>query len=115
MAISAVFPAGVVAVTLKPSYQWDRGQTLEIHVNKLTPRVEVHYSYPGLDEAIACTCTVADGVATAPIPDRCFEQSQPITAWVYVISTAQGKTIKKITIPIIKRTMPPRTVLEVSV
>ena len=115
MAITAVFPAGVVSVTLKPSYQWDRGQTLEIHVSKLTPRVEVHYSYPGLDEAIACTCTVSEGVAIAPIPDACFEQPHPITAWVYVMSPAQGKTIKKITIPIIERTMPPRKALEVSV
>ena len=115
MAITAVFPVGVVSLTLPPSYQWDRGQTLEIHVNKLTPRVEVHYSYPGLDEAIACTCMVSDGVATVPIPDECFEQPQSITAWVYVMSPAQGKTIKKITIPIIKRTMPPRKALEVSV
>ena len=115
MAIKAVFPVGVASVTLKPLYQWDRGHTLEIHVSHTAPRVAVHFSYPGIDEAIACTCAISDGVATAPIPDVCFEQSQPITAWVYVMSATHGKTTKKITIPIIQRTRPPRKALEVSV
>ena len=115
MAITAIFPVGIVSVTLKPLYQWDRGHTLEIHMSEIAPRVEVHYSYPGIDEAIACTCTIADGVARSSIPDVCFEQSQPITAWVCVVSSTQGRTLKKITIPVIQRTMPPRKALEVNV
>lgn len=113
MAISAVFPTGVVVITLPPLYQWDKGHTLRIHVNPQYPCIEVHFSYSGLKEAITCTCTVTGDVATVSVPDSCFEQTETVTAWVFAKDEDSGKTTKTIRIPIIPRAKPPKEVLEV--
>lgn len=113
MAITAVFPAGVVAITLNPLYQWDRGHTLHINVNQKYPCVEVHFSHSGLTEALTCTCAVSGDMAVVSIPDSCLEQTDTVTAWVFAKDEDSGKTTKTIRIPIIPRAKPPKEVLEV--
>ena len=109
MAIKAVFPAGTTTVKVDALHQWDYGQTLEIESADLPSIVEVHFACPDMNEAIVHNCSVADGVATVAIPNRCLEQSSNITAWVYEISGNTGSTTKTIVIPVVARTRPSRS------
>lgn len=104
--ITAIFPTGVNEITVSGLHQWDYGQELEIHASELPAIVEVHFSCPGMSEAVVRTCSTADGVVSARIPDICTEQTRPITAWVYEIEGTSGRTTKKITLPVIARTRP---------
>lgn len=113
MAIQVVFPTNTVSVTLDPLYQWDKGHTLSIVISEVPTRAEVHFTYPEIDDVLARPCTISGGIASVQIPDECFEQPKNITAWFYEMGTANGKTTRVITIPIIPRTRPPKTVLEV--
>lgn len=111
MAIKADFLAGQTEKRVSPLYQWDYGQTLEIESPDLsnTTLLEVHFACPQMKEAIVHVCSFMNGVATVPIPDRCLEQSDLITAWVYEIEGTTGATTKVVYIPVVARTRPPRT------
>lgn len=106
MTIKALFPSGIVAITTDNVYQWDYGQVLEIESSDLPTLIEVHFAYQGLSEAIVRSCSVSNKVGTVTIPNQCLEQTAPIMAWVYEINGTLGRTIKKITIPIMARTRP---------
>jgi hypothetical protein len=63
-----------------------------------------------MTEAVVRTCeTLTSNSAVVTIPDRCLEQTTPITAWVFVIDGVTGTTTKKITLPIEVRTRPSAT------
>lgn len=106
MTIKALFPSGISAITTDNVYQWDYGQVLEIESGDLPTLIEVHFAYQGLSEAVVRSCSVSNKVGTVTIPNQCLEQSSPIMAWVYEINGTLGRTIKKITIPIMARTRP---------
>mgnify|MGYP007081727277 CR=1 FL=1 len=106
MSIIATFPDGLDHVTVNGLHQWDWGQKLEIRDATLPALVEVHFACPGMTDAVVRSCAVVKGVATAAIPDRCIEQSAPITAWVVAIGETSGETIRTITLPVIARTRP---------
>jgi hypothetical protein len=59
-----------------------------------------------MDEAIVRVGSAAGGVVTVAIPDRCLEQSSPITAWVYEVGENYGQTLKTLTLNIMTRTRP---------
>ena len=110
MAIKALFPSGKDTITVSGLHQWDYGRTLEIEIAELGDEIaEVHFSHPGLAEAIVRPCTFAMGVGNVTIPDSCLEQSNTITAWVYRIDGTLGYTYKTISLPIISRTRPSAT------
>lgn len=109
MIIKAEFTAGVTEKRVSPLYQWDYGQTLEIESPDLSAIVEVHFACPEMKEAIVHACSVVNNVASVRIPDRCLEQSNTITAWVYEIEGTAGATTKVVYIPVVARTRPPRT------
>jgi hypothetical protein len=103
----ATFPPGLAEITVNGLHQWDRGRQLEIHSAELPAVIEVHFACAGMDEAVVRSCSAAGGVAVALIPDRCLEQSAPITAWIYEIDgSTSGMTTKKITLPVEARTRP---------
>lgn len=107
MPIIATFTAGATQVNVNGLHQWDYGQTLEIHDGTLPSGVcEVHFSCEGMTEAVVRSCSVVGGVLSAVIPDRCLEQSSPITAWVYEIGATSGRTSRVVVLPIIARTRP---------
>lgn len=106
MNLRAIFPAGVTAITVNGLHQWDYGRTLEIAADDLPALVEVHFACPGMNEAAVRVCSTANGTASAVIPDRCLEQTAPITAWVFIIDDAAGYTVKTITLPVIPRVKP---------
>ncbi len=109
MPIKAIFANGQTEITVNGLHQWDYGQTLEIYSENLPTVVEVHFACVGMEEAVVRACETSTGKAVATIPDRCLEQTTPITAWVFEISGTNGSigtTTKKITLPIEARTRP---------
>ena len=109
MAIKALFPEGATSITLDSLYQWDYGQELEIEAAGLPSLIEVHFACNGMNEAVVHTCSSVNNIATVAIPDRCLEQPNEITAWVYEIDGTAGRTIYSIYIPITARTRPARS------
>jgi hypothetical protein len=109
MAIKVTFSQGQTEAKASVLHQWDYGQQLEIEAPDLPTAFEVHFACQGMNEAIIHSCTAVGGVATVAIPNRCLEQSNYATAWVYEIYGSSGTTIKTITIPIISRTRPSRS------
>lgn len=107
MAVKVVFPTNTSSITVAGLYQWDYGQTLEIECSEIGSEiVEVHFACTGMTEAIVRPCTFSGGVGTVIIPDRCLEQTSPITAWIYKVDSTAGHTIKTITLPLTARTRP---------
>jgi hypothetical protein len=106
MVIKARFTEGVTSVTTKSLYQWDYGQKLEIESADLPAMFEVHFACQGMKEAAVVPCSATDGVGVVTIPNKCLEQSSPITAWVYEIYGETGSTTKVINIPVVQRVRP---------
>lgn len=104
--IIATFPKGVTAMTVNGLHQWDYGQQLQVSAEGLPALVEVHFACPGMAEAIVRTCSAVSGAATAAIPDKCLEQTAPVTAWVYLVDETSGTTALELTLPITARTRP---------
>jgi hypothetical protein len=109
MAIKVTFSQGQTEAKASALHQWDYGQQMEIEAPDLPTAFEVHFACQGMNEAIIHSCTAVGGVATVDIPNRCLEQSNSVTAWVYEIYGSTGTTIKTITIPVISRTRPSRS------
>ena len=109
MGLQATFPPGVAAVTVNGLHQWDYGRALEIRADDLPAIVEIHFACHGMKDAVVRSCSVIDGVATAIIPDRCLEQTSPITAWVYKVGETSGATTRTIALPIVARPRPQTT------
>lgn len=108
MAIKVKLSQGQTEAKSTALHQWDYGQVLEIESPELPTIVEVHFACRSMTEAVRHVCSVDNGVAVVAIPNRCLEQSENITAWVYEISGSTGTTIMTITIPVIARTRPSR-------
>lgn len=106
MNLIAMIPAGIDAVTVNGLHQWDYGRELEIHSADLPALVEVHFACPGMNEAIVRVGSAVDGTVAVAIPDRCLEQSAPITAWVFEIGENNGQTIKTLTLNVTPRVRP---------
>lgn len=106
MSIKAIFPAGVDAITVNGLRQWDYGQKLEITCDGLPAFHEVHFSAPGMKEAVVRACESVSETAEVVIPDVCLEQAAPITAWVVVIEGGTGTSVKKVTLTVEARTRP---------
>lgn len=106
MNLKAIFPSGATELTVNGLHQWDYGRKLDIHAPDLPALVEVHFACPGMEEAIVRVSSAVGGVTTVAIPDRCLEQSSPITAWVYEVGETSGQTIKTLTLNIKARTRP---------
>ncbi len=107
MAVKAIIPSGWGEITVHGLHQWDYGQTLEIQSVDIGTKVaEIHFACKSMTEAIVRPCSFTNGVGSVAIPDRCLEQTFPITAWVYEVGESSGVTVKTITLPIIERTRP---------
>lgn len=108
MAIKVTIPEGQTHVKASDLYQWDYGQVLEIEAPKLPTVLEVHFACREMSEAVIHTCSAVNNVASVVIPDQCLENASEITAWVYEIDGTAGRTLYRITIPVIARTRPSR-------
>lgn len=108
MAIKVTIPKGQTHVKASDLYQWDYGQVLEIEAPKLPTVLEVHFACREMSEAVVHTCSAVNNVASVVIPDQCLENASEITAWIYEIDGTAGRTLYRITIPVIARTRPSR-------
>lgn len=105
--VQAIFTQGIDVVTAHGLTQWDYGQTLEIHgLNDLPATFQVHFACKRIDEAIVRLATTTNGVGSVVIPDKMLEQDTDIRAWIYIVGTGTGETIKLIQLPIQTRTKP---------
>lgn len=108
--VTVNIPTGVTTVTTdSPLFQWDYGQKLRITGDNLPATCQVHFCDRTCAEAIVRVASVVDVEANTlevTIPDSLLENEHTIHAFIYVIETGTGYTIKQITIPVLKRTKP---------
>ena len=115
MPIKAQFVAEQTEIKVKSLHQWDYGQELEIEATDIPDSIiEVHFACSGMTETVVRSCEMMGGTGIVSIPNRCLEQTNPITAWIYEIEKTDGvvtkcTTTKTITIPIIPRIRPGRS------
>lgn len=73
-------------------YQYDYGQTLEIHGLDLPATVAVEYTINGSAPTIDCTGTTTEGILAVPIPNEILEQSGDMKAYIRVMDAKTGST-----------------------
>ena len=73
-------------------YQYDYGQTLEIHGLNLPATVAVEYTINGSAPTIDCTGTTTEGSMTVPIPNAILEQTGDMKAYIRVMDSKAGST-----------------------
>lgn len=105
MAITVNIPDDADRVTLHGLTQWDYGETLMVYGN-LPSKVEVHFGYPGLREALVVSVNTSASSISVPIPDVCLEQAGDVTVWLYEVGSTYGRTLYTLTLPIIPRLRP---------
>lgn len=93
--------------SIRPLFQWDRGQVLEIHGLSLPSAPEVHFAHEGAKMAEVQQSTMdARGVVYARIPDAMLRIAADIRAWVVEEIGRASKTRREIVIPVIGREKP---------
>lgn len=119
--IRVTFPDNVNdIVSVEKLHQWDVGQPLQISGLDLTVAPMVHFATKAEDTAYVVQSEMSNGNITVVIPDKVLSHGYPIIAYVYYEVGLDKKTIKSVTIPVIKRTKPadwvdttPSAILEV--
>ena len=85
-------PGSVTARISDRIYQYDYGQTLEIHGLDLPASVAVEYTINGSAPTIDCTGTTTEGIMTVPIPNAILEQAGDMKAYIRVMDSKAGST-----------------------
>lgn len=105
--ISVSFPNNLNdIVSVEKLHQWDVGQQLQISGLSLTVAPMVHFATKAEDIAYVVQSELSNGKITVVIPDKVVSHGYPIIAYVYYEVGLDKKTIKSVTIPVIKRTKP---------
>lgn len=105
--IIVTFPDNVNdIVSVEKLHQWDTGQPLQIRGLNLSVAPKVHFATKAEDVAYVVQSEMSDGTITAVIPDKVLSQGYPVIAYVYYENGLDKKTIKSVTIPVIKRQKP---------
>lgn len=105
--IIVTFPDNVNNITSVESlHQWDVGQRLQISGLDLPVAPMVHFATKVEDIAYVVQSELSNGKITVGIPDKVLSHGYPIIAYVYYEVGLDKKTIKSVTIPVIKRTKP---------
>lgn len=92
--------------TVKPQYQYDKGQKLRVHGVSEGVNVFVHYAVRGLTKPVVRIPSLENGAWVSAIPTALLAQSSPIVAYVYLTADDMAQTVYEVEIPIIKRPMP---------
>ncbi len=93
-------------VTTDRLFQWDIGQKIQLLNVGVSTAPKVHFCNKKSDNALVVTSTGSDGTYTAEIPNSLLAEEYDITAFIYVGSDTEAKTIKVIHIPVTKRAKP---------
>lgn len=119
--IRVTFPDNVNdIVSVEKLHQWDVGQSLQISGLDLYVAPMVHFATKAEDTAYVVQSEMSNGNITVVIPDKVLSHGYPIIAYVYYEVGLDKKTIKSVTIPVVKRQKPkdwvetrPNEILEV--
>lgn len=87
-------------------YQWDVGQILRINGLSLSVAPKVHFATKVDETAYVVQSEKSGTTITVGIPDKVLTHGYPIIAYVYLEQGTDKRTIKSITIPVIKRAKP---------
>lgn len=87
-------------------YQWDTGQILRINGLNLSVAPKVHFATKVDETAYVVQSEMSGTTITVGIPDKVLTHGYPIIAYVYLEQGTDKRTIKSITIPVIKRAKP---------
>lgn len=91
--VKVIFEPGSVTARISDRiYQYDYGQTLEIHGLDLPATVAVEYTINGSAPTIDCTGTTTEGIMTVPIPNAILEQTGDMKAYIRVMDSKAGST-----------------------
>ena len=93
-------------VSVEKLHQWDVGQRLQIGGLTLTVAPMVHFATKAEDVAYVVQSELNGGNIRVVIPDKVLTHGYPIVAYVYYEAGLDKKTIKSVTIPVIKRQKP---------
>lgn len=107
--IQVNFPANYNEVSSTPAYQWDTGQILRVYgLNDVTTDavIEAHFCDKTCERAIVRLATRNGDYYQAPIPNILLENDYDINVFLYVIDGDCKYTIRKVKIPVNKRTRP---------
>lgn len=111
--IEAIFHENINVVSVSGLFQWDYGQRLKIKGLELPPVVEVHFSNNLEKEAIVMTGTQDGDDTVVDIPDVLLTKYHDITAYVYVIGSNSGETVKAVILKVEPRVKPQNFVEQV--
>lgn len=111
--IEAIFHENINVVSVSGLFQWDYGQRLKIKGLDLPPVVEVHFSNNLEKEAIVMVGTQDGDDTVVDIPDVLLTKNHDITAYVYVIGSNSGETVKAIIMKVEPRVKPQNFVEQV--
>ena len=105
--IRVTFPDNVNdIVSVEKLHQWDVGQSLQISGLDLYVAPMVHFATKAEDTAYVVQSEMSNGNINVVIPDKVLSHGYPIIAYVYYESGLDKKTIKSVTIPVVKRQKP---------
>lgn len=111
--IEAIFHENINVVSVSGLFQWDYGQRLKIKGLDLPPVVEVHFSNNLEKEAIVMVGTQDGDDTVVDIPDVLLTKYHDITAYVYVIGSNSGETVKAVILKVEPRVKPQNFVKQV--
>ncbi len=101
------FSSGYDNVTTAALTQWDKGQVLQIYGLNLNAVEQVHFANKASESAIVLLAyKQSGGYSEVKIPNTLLESELDISAFVYVTSGSEGKTVKTVKIPVTARTKP---------
>lgn len=104
--IKAIFSEVIQTVTLTGLFQWDYGQKLQIKGLSLGETMEVHFSNVKDKEAVVMVATKQGESYIVDIPNSLLENNLDIIAWVYVIGSNSGETVKTAILKVEPRVKP---------
>ncbi len=93
-------------IELEELWQYDYGQKLQINGLNLPDIFEVHFFWKELEKAKIVTGYTQKGTSYVDIPDEGLKQKRAITAYIYLSTPEEGKTVNTVTMYVSKRPAP---------
>lgn len=93
-------------IELEELWQYDYGQKLQINGLNLPDIFEVHFFWKELEKAKIVTGYTQKGTSYVNIPDEGLKQKRAITAYIYLSTPEEGKTVNTVTMYVSKRPAP---------
>ena len=93
-------------IELEELWQYDYGQKLQINGLNLPDIFEVHFFWKELEKAKIVTGYTSKGISYVDIPNEGLKQKRAITAYIYLSTPEEGKTVNTVTMYVSRRPAP---------